>query len=126
MKQVSIIGDWQHHIARKDSRGVWRQLSECRITAPEGQDATVQWGLRVVTRKMSSGGIVTAASVISVGDGFETHRVFQDFYQVLQTAPNARVTVKAVAKQHEANMDEDDLLGWVTEWYAEKAKEAAK
>ncbi len=75
---------------RKDTRGAWKA------------DASVKLGngylLRFNTSKRLNGQLMTSASVCRLEDGFETHRVHQDYYRNL-VSEKVRVTDKTVEQQ---------------------------
>lgn len=69
--------------------------------------------LKVTTRKGSNGNLTTTASCCkrdtTDGIGFETHRVFQDFYQTI-AKQKARCTEKTIKTMHEAALLNFDLI----------------
>ena len=70
--------------------------------------------LKISTRKNNAGKLQTTATCCkrSTTDGvsFETYRVFQDFYQVINRTSPARVTMKAIQTQHENELINLDLI----------------
>lgn len=66
--------------------------------------------LKILTMKRSNGRLQTTASCCAVFLNFETHRVYQDFYQVVMATNPARVTAGAVKGQHEKVLQDFDLL----------------
>ena len=80
---------------RKDIRNNWRAEDSIEL----GSNRVLQ----VTTVKVSSGEIVTRASVHKRAGGFLSHMMFQDFSQCLKTS-QSRCTEKNVAAQHAAAM----------------------
>lgn len=80
--------------------------------------------LVVNTQKVSSGALVTTASVSKIEGGFMTHAVFSDFSERLAVS-KARCTTKVVAAQHASAMvGIKALIERVIAFYeAKKAKE---
>ena len=62
--------------------------------------------LEITTRKQSGSGLITTATVSIVKDGWASHMVFEDFYETLKLARNARCTEKNVREQHQKVLDE--------------------
>ena len=92
--------------------------------------------LKITTQKNSAGKLQTTATCCKqdTTDGirFETHRVFQDFYQVIYRTSPARVTMKAIQTQHENQLQNLDLITQealnhynTPEYIAKYGKEAA-
>jgi len=88
--------------ALKDIRGNWAEVSFINLSGNKR--------LKISTHKVHSGVLVTSATVIIMENGFETHRMFQDYsYRVIVDRPK-RVTSKVVEEQHGKLMDDKPKL----------------
>lgn len=100
-------------IVRKNMRGHWEAKDEIEL----GADRV----LVVSTHKVSSGQLVTTATVHKHDGGFLSHMMFSDFSQRMMTA-DVRCSEKTVTAQHiECMMKLDELKSAVTAWYAKDA-----
>lgn len=61
--------------------------------------------IKVYTSKAGRA-ISTSVSVVWAGDRVETHAIFQDYYEMVAETPCARITAKAIEKEHERVMQE--------------------
>ena len=86
---------------RKDIRNNWRAEDSIEL----GSNRVLQ----VTTVKVSSGEIVTRASVHKRAGGFLSHMMFQDFSQCLKTS-QSRCTEKNVTAQHNEAMKQIDAI----------------
>jgi hypothetical protein len=101
-------------IMQKSIRGTW----EARDSIELGNDRVLQ----ISTHKVSSGDIVTTATVQLRDGKFLSHRMFTDFSQRMVTAA-VRCSEKNVAEQHAACMTKvEELKEAVTAWYVSKGE----
>ena len=96
----------------KDIRNGWRAQDDYELG-----DKKV---LQISTSKVSSGSIVTRATVHMHNGAFLSHRMFTDFSQCLKTSRD-RCTEKNVAAQHaEAVGKLEEIKEAITAWYAKE------
>ena len=81
------------HATRRDVRNNWRTSEEHEL----GNGLV----LTITTHKVSSGSIVTSASVLKREGGFMVHAMYQDFSKRLGIA-QFRATPKAMGEHHDA------------------------
>lgn len=94
----------------KDRYGKWTAVSTFAMPNKRVLD--------IETYKDSGGCIRTAATVATVGDGFKTCRIGQDYYAVLKL-DRRMATSKAIEAQQEAALDEiKDTMSWALAHYA--------
>ena len=94
---MSKVFKFTTHKAEKNFHGNWKCVSTAIL-----EDNKV---LTVRTSKNSSGVLQSVAEVsTNDGDGFTTHRVFEDFQKTFAQTRPSRCTAKVVEEQHN-NLD---------------------
>ena len=77
-------------------------------------------GLRISTRKVAQGALVTSATRMTLNDGVVSYMMFRDFHKIY-LAMNTRVTQNAVKAQHDEALSMLDKIKADCEaFYAEK------
>ena len=99
---------------QKSIRGTWE--AEDRIELGNNRV------LKVSTHKVSSGSLVTTATVHLYDGNFLSHRMFTDFSQRLMTA-DVRCTERNVTLQHADAMTKlGEIKEAITAWYVSKGE----
>lgn len=101
----------------RDLHGSWKAESYIPMTPGRG--------IRLVTRKVQSGALVTSATCVHIDhEGLESHYMFQDFHKIIR-ASQVRVTQNAVAAQHDLALASADAIKQECEnYYANREKAA--
>lgn len=100
----------------RDLHGSWK--AETYINLEPGA------GIRLITRKVVSGVLVTTATRVTTNDGVISYAMFRDYHEIIK-AERVRVTSNAVKAQHDAALAQmDDIKSKCAAFYANKEKAA--
>ena len=81
-------------------------------------------GIRLSTRKVAQGALVTSATRMTLNDGVVSYMMFRDFHKIY-LAMNARVTQNAVKAQHDEALSMlDKIKSDCAEFYSSKQEAA--